>query len=138
MKHQEDKIQSGIIEYNLTIEKKASKQEEIANIKEKIKMLETECTELDIYAEQVENTLQAEVYQCYTDRDLLKMVKVVEKHAKKEVIADFKSLVDKFVEHNLGVNDITQLQTYIKIYGNYVIEENSGLRRIFKTLGGRI
>ena len=138
MKQQEDKIQNGIQEYNLTIEERASKQEEIGKLKIKLRKLESEYVELDRHAKKVENILQAEIYQRYTDRDLLKMVKVVEKYAKKEIVADFKSLVDKFEKHNLGVNDITQLQTYIKIYGKYVIEQNSGLRRIFKTLGGQM
>ena len=95
MKQQEDKIQDGIQEYNLTIEEKALKQEEIGKLKIKLRKLEAEYVELERREKNVENILQAEIYRRYTDRDLLKMVKVVEKYAKKEIVADFKSLVDK-------------------------------------------
>ena len=98
----------------------------------------TVCDGLDINAHEVENMLQAQVYQCYREKDLLEMVKVVEKHAKKEVAADFKNLVEMFVNHSLGVNDITQLHSYIKLFGEYVREEQSVLRKIFKTLGGHL
>ena len=138
MRPQDDKIQNGINEYNCIIGEKASKQEEIANLKAKIMQLETECDSLDINAHEVENMLQAQVYQCYREKDLLEMVKVVEKHAKKEVAADFKNLVEMFVNHSLGVNDITQLHSYIKLFGEYVREEQSVLRKIFKTLGGHL
>lgn len=134
----EDKIQTGIDKYNRIIESKVEKQEKIAQWKTLIKQAETECVALDEEAYETVNLLNADFYNRYSEKDLYRMLKFVEKFAHKDVIADFKSLIEKFQEHNLGVNDISQLQTYIKLYGSYVANNKSVLRTVFKALGGKI
>lgn len=137
MIYENEIIQSKIDEYNETLKTKASKLKEIEQLKSQIDDLELECSNLDIRTKEIENVMQAEVYDIYSSKDLLKIVGKVEKHAKREVIADFKSLLEKFKQHDLGVNDITQLQTYIKIYGKYVADENSIIKGFFKAFGGK-
>lgn len=131
MEHEKDIIQENLDKYNSILKDKASKSKEIEQIKEKLNDLEVEYSELESDRINIENVLQADVYSIYSKKDLLKLVDIVEKYAKKEVAADFKIILQNFETHNLGVNDITQLQTYIKLYGKYVVQENSLIKSFF-------
>lgn len=137
MEHEKDIIQENLDKYNSILKDKASKSKEIEQIKEKLNDLEVEYSELESDRINIENVLQADVYSIYSKKDLLKLVDIVEKYAKKEVAADFKIILQNFEAHNLGVNDITQLQTYIKLYGKYVVQENSLIKSFFKAFGGK-
>ena len=137
MEHEKDIIQENLDKYNSILKDKASKSKAIEQIKEKLNDLEVEYSELESDRINIENVLQADVYSIYSKKDLLKLVDIVEKYAKKEVAADFKIILQNFETHNLGVNDITQLQTYIKLYGKYVVQENSLIKSFFKAFGGK-
>ena len=100
--------------------------------------METECKDLDLRNKETEMEMQAEIYSRYSEKDLLKMIPTVEKLANKEVANDFRELVTKFTKHELQVNDISQLDTYCKIYGKYVREESSIIKGLFKALGGNL
>lgn len=134
----EDILQLKIKEYNQAIKSKASKKEEIEQLKKKIEQLEIEKSEIDITLANAENVAQAEIYKRYSKKDLLKMTDKIEKLAKKEVAIDFKNLVEKFGNHDLGMNDISQLQIYIDLYSNYVKKESGIIKGLFKALGGKM
>ena len=138
MKQDKNKIQISLEIYESTVKEKAQKQDEIDELKKTISKLEIACTELDDRLQKEAMEMQAEVYNSYKGKDLLRMVEYVKRLAKKEVAADFKELVDKFQLHELGVNDISQLQTYIELYGKYVKDGNTFLKRTFKFLGGEL
>ena len=133
-----DIILAYVEKYTHILETKAQKKEEINTLKLKISKLEDECEHLDSDTKQAEVEMQAEIYHRYTIKDLLKMIPIVEKHSNKEVADDFRSLVDKFSNHKLRANDISQLATYFKIYGKYVRNENSIIKGLFKALGGNL
>lgn len=137
MEHEKDIIQENLDKYNSILKDKASKSKEIQQMKEKLNDLEVEYSRLESDRINIENELQADIYNIYSKKDLLKLVDIVEKYAKKEVTADFKIILQNFETHNLGVNDITQLQTYIKLYGKYVVKENSLIKSFFKAFGGK-
>lgn len=138
MKQEKNKIQIEIEEYESTVKEIVVKQEEIETLKKKLSKLEIERTQLDIKLKKEAMEIEAEVYNSYTEKDLLRLVDCANKLAKKEVAADFKQLVDKFKSHELGVNDISQLQTYIELYGKYVRENNTLLKQVFKIFGGEL
>lgn len=137
MEHEKDIIQENLDKYNSILKDKASKSKEIEQMKERLNDLEVEYSKLESDRINIENILQADIYHIYSKKDLLKLVDIVEKYAKKEVVADFKIILQNFETHNLGVNDITQLQTYIKLYGKYVVKENSLIKSFFKAFGGK-
>lgn len=136
MKHEKNIIQNNIDEYNNIIKIKVSKIDEIKELKSRIEYLEIECENLEIERKSKENIILAEIYGTYSSKELSKLVNTVKKYAKKEVADDCEQIVSKFDSHDLGVNDVTQLQTYIKIYGKYVGKENSIIKGLFKALGG--
>lgn len=138
MKQEKNKIQIEIEEYESTVKEIVVKQEEIETLKKKLSKLEIERTQLDIKLKKEAMEIEAEVYNSYTEKDLLRLVDCANKLAKKEVAADFKQLVDKFKSYELGVNDISQLQTYIELYGKYVRENNTLLKQVFKIFGGEL
>mgnify|MGYP000649381094 CR=1 FL=1 len=133
-----DSILSSVEKYNRIIKEKAQKLAEIEALKIQITKLETECKDLDLRNKETEMEMQAEIYSRYSEKDLLKMIPTVEKLANKEVANDFRELVTKFTKHELQVNDISQLDTYCKIYGKYVREESSIIKGLFKALGGNL
>lgn len=136
MKHEKNLIQNSINEYNNIVKIKVSKLDEINELKAKIKHLEVECVDLESERKSKENSILAEVYSVYSSKELFKFAHTVEKYAKKDVSEDFKEIVNRFNSHDLGVNDVSQLQTYIKIYGKYVGKENGIIKGLFKALGG--
>lgn len=136
MKHENSIIQNNVDEYNNIVKRKVSKNEEIKELKNKLEHLEIEYITLENERKSKENIILAEVYSVYSSKELFKLVSTVEKHAKKDVAEDFKEIVNRFDSHDLGVNDVSQLQTYIKIYGKYVGKENSIIKGLFKALGG--
>ncbi len=134
----DDIIFLGIQQYNGIIEEKVKKNEEISELKRKIEKLEIECSNLDFDQRKVEAQMQAEIYSLYSQKDLLKMATRIERLSNKEVAKDFRELVSKFSNHELKFNDISQLHTYYKLYGQYVKEENSIIKGLFKALGGNL
>ena len=130
------KIQIAKDEYESTLKAVAVKQEEIDEVKQQLSKLEIERTALDVQLKNKSMVLEAEMYNSYSVKDLLVMVEYANKLSRKEYALDFKQLVDKFGLYELGMNDITQLQTYIELYGNYVKEKNTFLKRTFKLFGG--
>lgn len=133
-----DIILVSVEKYNCIIKEKAQKLDEIEALKVQIAKLEEECSALDYSSKETAIEMQVEIYSRYSEKDLLKMVPTVEKLANKEVANDFKELVTKFSNHELEVNDISQLDTYCKIYGKYVREESSIIKSLFKALGGNL
>lgn len=136
MKLENSLIQKNVEEYNNILKRKVLKIEEIKELKNKLEHLEIECVTLENERKSKENVILAEVYNVYSSKELFKFVNTVEKHAKNDVAEDFKEIVKRFNSHDLGVNDVSQLQTYMKIYGKYVGKENSIIKGLFKALGG--
>ncbi len=124
--------------YHDKLSKKSRNEKEIANLKAQISRIQSEQDELSLQMTDDENILQIEIYEAYRHKDLLKMAAYIEKHAKQEVLEDFKCLTGKFKDHSLQVNDITSLQRYVKIYGPYVRDEHRLLRGLFGAFGGKL
>ena len=124
--------------YHDKLSKKSQNEKEIANLKAKISIIQSEQEKLSVQMADDENVVQIEIYEAYRHKDLLRMATYIEKHAKQEVLNDFRCLTNKFKDHNLQINDITSLQRYVKIYGPYVREEHKLLRGIFGAFGGKL
>lgn len=124
--------------YHDKVKKKAQNEAEIVKLKNQISLIQQEQEKLSLQMKDDEYVVQIEIYESYSHKDLLKMATYIEKHAKKEVVDDFKCLTNKFKDHNLQINDITSLQRYVKIYGPYVRDEHKILRGLFSALGGRL
>lgn len=124
--------------YHEKLRQKSKYETEITELKIQISKLQEKQNELSSQMNDDENIVQIEIYESYSHKDLLKMATYIEKHAKQEVHEDFKSLTNKFCNHDLEINDITDLQRYVKTYGPYVKEEHGLLRGIFGALGGRL
>ncbi len=124
--------------YEDKLKEKSRKEKEINSLKEQIAVLQEEQSVLTNELSENEKEIQVEVYKSYTPKDLLKMATYIEKHAKVEAATDFRDLIKKFEDHNLEINDISNLQTYFKIYGQYVKEEHRIIKGLFGALGGKL
>ena len=133
-----DCIVARIKRYNDTLVEESIKKKRISELNEEIEKFKEECNQLENDRKQTKDQLQAEVYITYKEKDLLNMIPRVEKMSDKETANDFKNLVNKFSEHDLKVNDISQLHTYCKLYGAYVRKETSIIKGLFKALGGNL
>lgn len=131
-------LEERLASYHDKLSKKSQNEEKIVDLKAELKKIESEQDELSLKMIDDEKVVQIEIYEAYTHKDLLKMAVYIEKHAKQEVVEDFKGLAKKFKEHNLQINDITSLQRYVNIYGPYVQEEHKILRGLFNALGGNL
>ena len=135
----EEQTPSGIDEhlriYNERVKEKARKLDEIEELKQQITSLRKDIVNIDVQVKEEEMKILLEVYQVYSEKDLLCMAKYVEKNSTREHADNFKELITKFNDHKLEVNDISNLQTYFKIYGD-AIKKKTVLKRFFKALGG--
>lgn len=120
------------------VNKKSQNEKDIASLKTQISMIQLEQEKLSLQMVDDEKVVQIEIYEAYTHKDLLKMAVYIEKHAKQEVLEDFKCLIEKFKDHNLHINDITSLQRYVKIYGPYVRDKHRILRGLFGAFGDKL
>lgn len=133
-----DNIHDKLDEYNDIIKKRAELDTEMFELKQKIQACKVKRINLDKNIKQIEIDLQADFYTQYNENDLLKMIPKVEKMATREVAMDFRQLVDKFKNHELETNDISQLHSYCKIYRIYIREDAGIIKELFKALGGNL
>lgn len=131
-------VEERLNKYEDKLKQKSRKEKEINSLKEQIAILQEEQEVLTNEMSEDEKFIQVEIYKSYTQKDLLKMASYIDKYAKVEVANDFRNLIKKFQDHNLEINDITNLHTYFKIYGQYVKEEHRLLRGVFGALGGKL
>lgn len=130
-------IEERLHAYDERVKEKARKLDEIDSLKQQITRIENEISNIDIEVKDEGMKIQVEFYRTYAPKDLLAMGKYIEKTSAKEHADDFKNLVNKFINHELEVNDISSLQMYFKLYGN-PIKKKGVLDRLFKAFGGNL
>ena len=133
----QDNLNSAIDKYNDIIMQKANKQNEIETLKKQIKSLEMEIVDLDNEIIEVDAQAKIEIYTIYSKKYLLTMASRISELSDYTTYNDFKDLVKKHELHTLNMEDIMQLNTYVKIYQQHLEKSNTIIKTIFKALGGK-
>ena len=133
----QNNLNSAIDKYNDIIMKKANKQNEIETLKNQIKSLEMEIVNLNNELIETDAQAKIEIYTRYSKKYLLSMASRIHELSDNSVFYDFKDLVKKHELHTLNMEDIMQLNTYVKIYQQHLEKPNTIIKTIFKALGGK-
>lgn len=131
MANDKEDFLSLLYDYQDELKRKVSLEENRREIEQKILDSNNKISELEMCSKK-------SLYKQHSLKELMEMASVIERLSDKDKTNEFKELVKKYKNHTLDMNDISSLETFIKLYGTEVKAEKGIIKQIFNALGGKL